>query len=53
VDPARIGYRGLPWPKQYLAGKAQLERNLDRERQLAGANTGASPQQIAARLLEG
>ena len=52
-EAARIGYRGLPWPKQYLAGKAQLERNLDRERQLAAANTGASPQQIAARLLEG
>jgi anthraniloyl-CoA monooxygenase len=36
-----------------LAGKAQLERNLERERQLAAANTGLSPQQVAARLLEG
>ena len=27
------------WPKQYLAGKAQLERNLERERQLAAAST--------------
>jgi anthraniloyl-CoA monooxygenase len=30
-----------------------MERNLERERQLAAANTGLSPQQIAAKLLEG
>ena len=52
-EAAKIGYAALPWPKQYLAGKAQLERNLERERQLGAANTGLSPQQIAARLLEG
>jgi len=34
-------------------GKAQLERNLERERQLAAGAQGLSPQQIAARLLEG
>ncbi len=32
TEAARIGYRAMPWPKQYLAGKAQLERNLQRER---------------------
>ncbi|MBB3223219.1 bifunctional salicylyl-CoA 5-hydroxylase/oxidoreductase [Pseudoduganella umbonata] len=30
AEAARIGYRAQPWPKQYLAGKAQLERHLDR-----------------------
>jgi anthraniloyl-CoA monooxygenase len=52
-EAAKIGFTVLAWPKQYLAGKAQLERNLERERQLAAANTGLSPQQVAARLLEG
>jgi anthraniloyl-CoA monooxygenase len=52
-EAARLGYADMPWPKQYLAGKAQLERNLERERQLAAASSGLTPQQIAARLLEG
>jgi anthraniloyl-CoA monooxygenase len=53
TEAARIGFSAIAWPKQYLAGKAQLERNLERERAQAAANTGLSPQQIAARLLEG
>jgi anthraniloyl-CoA monooxygenase len=53
AEAARIGYTAVAWPRQYLAGKAQLERNLERERQLAAANTGLTPQQVAARLLEG
>jgi anthraniloyl-CoA monooxygenase len=52
-EAAKIGFSAIAWPKQYLAGKAQLERNLERERALAAANTGLSPQQVAARLLEG
>jgi anthraniloyl-CoA monooxygenase len=52
-ETARIGYTDLPWPKQYYPGKAQLERNLERERQMAAANSGLTPQQVAARLLEG
>ncbi|HEY7904352.1 MAG TPA: bifunctional salicylyl-CoA 5-hydroxylase/oxidoreductase [Casimicrobiaceae bacterium] len=28
---AELGYRDMPWPPQYRAGKAQLERNLARE----------------------
>lgn len=32
LEAAKIGYRELPWPKQYLSGKTQLERNLERER---------------------
>ncbi|RYF14912.1 MAG: bifunctional salicylyl-CoA 5-hydroxylase/oxidoreductase [Comamonadaceae bacterium] len=31
-EAAKIGYRDVPWPKQYLSGKTQLERNLERER---------------------
>ena len=26
---AALGYKGLPWPKQYHLGKVQLERSLD------------------------
>jgi anthraniloyl-CoA monooxygenase len=52
-ETAKLGYTGLAWPKQYYAGKLQLERNLERERQLAAASPGLSPQQVAARLLEG
>ena len=35
TEAAKIGYRDVPWPKQYLSGKQQLERNLERERALA------------------
>jgi anthraniloyl-CoA monooxygenase len=52
-EAAKLGYQDVHWPKQYLPGKQQLERNLERERQLAAANTGLTPQQVAARLLEG
>lgn len=53
MEAARIGYTGAAWPRQYQAGKQQLERNLERERQLQAASNGLSPQQLAARLLEG
>ncbi|HVE50626.1 MAG TPA: bifunctional salicylyl-CoA 5-hydroxylase/oxidoreductase [Casimicrobiaceae bacterium] len=32
---ATLGYRPIPWPVQYLSGKAQLERNLERAKALA------------------
>ena len=53
MEAAKLGYTAVSWPKQYIPGKQQMERNLERERQLAAANTGLSPQQVAARLLEG
>ncbi|WP_256080008.1 bifunctional salicylyl-CoA 5-hydroxylase/oxidoreductase [Massilia sp. YIM B04103] len=53
TEAAKIGYRMLAWPKQYLPGKQQLERNLEREKQLAAASGGLTPQQVAAKLLEG
>jgi len=52
-EAAKLGYTPVTWPKQYLAGKQQLERNLERERQLAAASAGLTPQQVAAKLLEG
>ncbi|KQW93303.1 salicylyl-CoA 5-hydroxylase [Massilia sp. Root418] len=52
-EAAKIGYLDVEWPQQYTAGKVQLERNLERERQIAAANSGMTPQQIAAKLLEG
>jgi len=52
-EAARIGYTGAAWPRQYRPGKLQLERNLERERQMGAAAGGLSPQQLAARLVEG
>jgi anthraniloyl-CoA monooxygenase len=53
LEAAKIGYGDIGWPRQYLPAKVQLERNLERERQISAAGAGLSPQQIAARLLEG
>jgi anthraniloyl-CoA monooxygenase len=52
-EAAKIGFSAIAWPKPYLPGKQQLERNLERERQVAAASAGLSPQQVAAKLLEG
>ena len=46
TEAAKLGYTtgpGLLWPVQYLSGKSQLERNLERERALAAQNAGLSP----------
>ena len=32
TEAAKIGYFDMAWPKQYLAAKTQLERNVERER---------------------
>jgi anthraniloyl-CoA monooxygenase len=52
-EAAKLGFTDMPWPKQYIAAKMQLERNLEREKMLAAGNAGMTPQQIAAKLLEG
>ncbi|MBC3872744.1 bifunctional salicylyl-CoA 5-hydroxylase/oxidoreductase [Undibacterium flavidum] len=52
-EAAKLGFTDISWPQQYVAGKLQLERNLERERQVAAASRGMSPQEIAAKLLEG
>jgi anthraniloyl-CoA monooxygenase len=38
-EAAKIGYHDVAWPKQYLSGKTQLERNLERERAQAQETT--------------
>jgi anthraniloyl-CoA monooxygenase len=32
LEAAKIGYHDMPWPRQYLSAKSQLERNLEREK---------------------
>ena len=53
TEAAKIGCSAVEWPRQYRPAKLQLERNLERERQMAAAGAGLTPQQVAAKLLEG
>ncbi|MGF6777291.1 bifunctional salicylyl-CoA 5-hydroxylase/oxidoreductase [Paraburkholderia sp. GAS334] len=48
-EAARIGYFDVAWPRQYIAAKSQLERNLERERAQAVENARLSPQERAQR----
>ncbi|MGF6757599.1 bifunctional salicylyl-CoA 5-hydroxylase/oxidoreductase [Paraburkholderia sp. GAS42] len=48
-EAARIGYFDVAWPRQYIAAKSQLERNLERERAQAVENAQLSPQERAQR----
>lgn len=43
TEAARIGYGDIKWPVQYLSGKVQLERNLEREKAMAAQGAGLSP----------
>ncbi len=48
-EAAKIGYTagiGADWPVQYLSGKSQLERNLERERSLAAQGPAISPTDV-------
>ncbi|HEU5443506.1 MAG TPA: FAD-dependent monooxygenase, partial [Steroidobacteraceae bacterium] len=40
---ARLGYAGQWWPKQYLSGRQQLERNLQRMAQMQASAATVSP----------
>jgi anthraniloyl-CoA monooxygenase len=51
LESAKIGYTAIEWPRQYRAGKAQLERNLERERALAAQGAGVSALEQANRAL--
>ncbi|OWQ88700.1 oxidoreductase [Roseateles aquatilis] len=47
TEAARIGYLagpGLDWPKQYLSGKSQMEREFERQRAMGGQGTAAQDQ---------
>jgi anthraniloyl-CoA monooxygenase len=48
-EAAKIGYHDVRWPVQYLAGKAQLERNLEREKSMAAQAARLSPLEQANR----
>jgi anthraniloyl-CoA monooxygenase len=39
VAAAELGYAEQYWPVQYLRGKQQLERNLQRQLELRGSST--------------
>jgi anthraniloyl-CoA monooxygenase len=51
LEAAKIGVTDIAWPKQYLSGKQQLERNLERERQMAAQGAGLSALEQANRAL--
>ena len=43
MEAAKYGYAGAVWPVQYLAGKSQLDRLIERERSTRAAAEGAPP----------
>jgi len=53
TEAAKIGYLDVVWPKQYRAAKAQLERNLERERAPGRAGHGPIGARAGERELGG
>jgi anthraniloyl-CoA monooxygenase len=51
LEAAKIGVTEIDWPKQYRSAKLQLERNLEREKQMAAQGAGLSPLEQANRAL--
>jgi len=51
LEAAKIGVTEIDWPKQYRSAKLQLERNLEREKQMAAQGAGLSPLEQANRGL--
>ena len=47
TEAAKIGYTAMAWPKQYVAGKAQMEANFLREKSQAAAAAALSPARAA------
>ncbi len=43
MEATKYGYAGATWPVQYLAGKSQLDRLIERERSMRAAAEGAPP----------
>jgi anthraniloyl-CoA monooxygenase len=49
LEAAKIGYKDVKWPKQYVSAKIQIERNIERDKQVAAAARSAmSYEQIQA-----
>jgi anthraniloyl-CoA monooxygenase len=51
LEAAKIGVTEVEWPKQYRSAKQQLERNLEREKQMAAQGGGLSALEQANRAL--
>ncbi|HEX4234439.1 MAG TPA: bifunctional salicylyl-CoA 5-hydroxylase/oxidoreductase [Caldimonas sp.] len=51
LEAAKIGVTEIDWPKQYRSAKQQLERNLEREKQMAAQGGGLSAVEQANRAL--
>lgn len=43
TEAAKFGYAGAQWPVQYLAGKSQLDRLLERERAVTVQQSSTAP----------
>jgi anthraniloyl-CoA monooxygenase len=51
MESAKSGFLDIGWPKQYLSGKVQLERNLEREKMIAeAAKSNMSYEEIQAKF---
>jgi anthraniloyl-CoA monooxygenase len=37
LEAAKIGHKNVTWPKQYVSAKIQIERNIERDKQIAAA----------------
>jgi len=37
LEAAKIGHKNVTWPKQYVSAKIQIERNIERDKQVAAA----------------
>lgn len=37
LEAAKIGYKTVTWPKQYVSAKVQIERNIERDKQVAAS----------------
>lgn len=48
TEAARFGYAGAAWPAQYLSGKSQLQRLIERERAMIAAEGGSNAASSAA-----
>lgn len=47
LEAAKVGYKDVTWPKQYVSAKVQIERNIERDKQMAAsAKSALSYQQI-------
>ena len=51
-EAAKLGSTAIVWPKQYLAGRDQLYRNLAKEKAMAATFAGLNAAEVAVKQLE-